>query len=492
MKNKKGVTLISLVITIIVLMILSTVAIYSGIEIVKISNLTKFTTEMKILQTQINSIYDQYTENKTINIDEASYKGEEILNIEDETTDEITAKKNQIFKELSKDSEAQIYPDEIDQYKYWSNSLIQKLGIEGVEGSCFVNVKRRSIVSYEGLKYDGKRYYTLSQLPDSLYNVEYDNPNTGKPTFDLTINKISESKWQIDVSNIQYSEGYIERWQVKYKLEKDDYWSTTENMSFFINRAGNYLVKIENENIQSEEKRISAYKDYGYVKNGLMLHYDAIDNTRNGHNKKATTWEDLSGNENDGALQNFDENSWSKNYLTFDGINDWVKIKKMNYENITIEAVVEYNEKPENNEEMGIVSNLENGGCTLSNYASEGNTPYNKFTINVNGTYYSRISDKEIEKNGKYMLTGSYDGTTMKFWENGIENQEEIIGSIQNPNNNTIMVLGGNPSGSECNISYFNGKIYSIRIYDRALSDEEVEQNYKIDMQRFNTEEENQ
>ena len=34
--------------------------------------------------------------------------------------------------------------------------------------------------------------------------------------------------------------------------------------------------------------------------------------------------------------------------------------------------------------------------------------------------------------------------------------------------------------------SYLNGKIYSVRIYNRALTDKEIEQNYKRDISRFN------
>lgn len=58
MKNTRtsGITLISLVITIIVLIILASVATYSGIEVVKSSNVTAFTTELKILQTNVDKI----------------------------------------------------------------------------------------------------------------------------------------------------------------------------------------------------------------------------------------------------------------------------------------------------------------------------------------------------------------------------------------------------------------------------------------------------
>ena len=57
MKKQEGITLISLVITIIVLSILASVATYSGVSVIKSSKMTAFTTELKIMQTKINTIY---------------------------------------------------------------------------------------------------------------------------------------------------------------------------------------------------------------------------------------------------------------------------------------------------------------------------------------------------------------------------------------------------------------------------------------------------
>jgi len=39
----------------------------------------------------------------------------------------------------------------------------------------FVNVDKRSIISTVGFVYDGKTYYTLEQVPDGVYNVEYND-----------------------------------------------------------------------------------------------------------------------------------------------------------------------------------------------------------------------------------------------------------------------------------------------------------------------------
>ena len=58
-RKNKGITLISLVITIIVLVILASVATYSGVSTIQSSKFTKFETELRIMQTQVNSLYEK-------------------------------------------------------------------------------------------------------------------------------------------------------------------------------------------------------------------------------------------------------------------------------------------------------------------------------------------------------------------------------------------------------------------------------------------------
>ena len=54
--DNKGVTLISLVVTIVVLIILTSIATYSGVNVIRQSKLDKFTAEMKIMQTEVNNL----------------------------------------------------------------------------------------------------------------------------------------------------------------------------------------------------------------------------------------------------------------------------------------------------------------------------------------------------------------------------------------------------------------------------------------------------
>ena len=172
MKNTKGITLISLVIMIIVLLILASVAIYSGKDIVKSSKFTAFSTELKIMQTQVNAMYQDN--------DKANLGAEIEGSVKTQADKVFTASESGITSQ--------------EGYKYWNQQLIKELGIEGVEQDFFINLEKRSVISYEGFEYEGKKYYTLQQIPNGLYNVDYDNPNTGKPTFEVNVEQIESQR----------------------------------------------------------------------------------------------------------------------------------------------------------------------------------------------------------------------------------------------------------------------------------------------------------
>lgn len=237
MKNKKGITLVSLIITIVVLLILASIATYSGISVIKSSRLTAFTTELKIMQTQVNALYETKKE-------EAKGYGEDISG---------NHQAIEILQELKKkDPQFANIEEEIAGYKYWDKSWIERLGIEGIEQTFLINIEKRSVVSYGGFEEEGQIVYTLNQLPDNLYNVEYEEAQIALPTFEVRKENIGRDKWRITIYNINYG-GYINKWEVKYKLKEQENWRTSQDLSFVVNEQGTYQIKIKNNNIETVE-----------------------------------------------------------------------------------------------------------------------------------------------------------------------------------------------------------------------------------------------
>ncbi len=256
-KNNSGITLTSLIITIIVLLILASIAVYSGIETVRSSKLTKFTTEMKIMQLKVNDLYDSYTNNRSVKVGETEYvgKGQEASEgVEakpgvQEIGKDLSAAPQDKLNEASSGSGIDITTE--NGYRYYDVETVKSLQIDGVEGEFFISVPNRQVISVDGFEYDGQKYYTLEQLPDGLYNVEY-NPINDTPTFDATYEQIGDNKWKITISNIQY-DGYISKWDVRYQKDGQSYWSTSEELTFEVNESGLYKIYIEKGDVRSAE-----------------------------------------------------------------------------------------------------------------------------------------------------------------------------------------------------------------------------------------------
>lgn len=279
--NEKGITMIALVITIVVLIILASVATYSGIQSINSAKLTLFTTELKIMQTQVNSLNQKMVNNETITINGKIYKGDGTS--KDQNNQPISG-----IQEIGNDLEEKdkktlqslnFKEEEIGKFKVYDVDIKEQLKIEGVSQDVLVDVANRQIVSRYGISYNGNQWYTLSQVPDSLYNVEYDNSSleSTKPTFDVTYKKIgTENRWEVTISNIVY-EANVSNWQVKYRIlskdeaalseekqkekDKDSYWNNSDSMTFVVNESGEYRIKILNGKIESEVKIINIISD---------------------------------------------------------------------------------------------------------------------------------------------------------------------------------------------------------------------------------------
>ena len=220
LKNQKGITLLALVITVVILSILATVAIYSGSNSIKSAKFTTFTVEMKLMQTEVNELYDKYRAGD-----------ETVLNLGEDITNNEQAKT--VLSTIG------VANTEFSNYRYYSINTVKSLGIDGIkENEFIVSIKDRKVVSYQGFKYDGVIYYTLESLPKGLYNVEYEG-NDNNVKFDLSCKTISSEEGEIYISNISYS-GYVNKWQIRYREQGEENWNTTETFE-----GNEYTLKVD-------------------------------------------------------------------------------------------------------------------------------------------------------------------------------------------------------------------------------------------------------
>lgn len=453
-KNNKGITLITLVITIVVILILSTIATNTGIETIKSSEFTKFTTELKIMQTQVNNLYEKYQNNEKINGVEVLTLGEEI-----DSNEKIIKQAEKVFTE-----EASGITDKTG-YKYYSQNTIKELKIEGINQEFFINIQKRKIVSYLGMEYKNKRYYTLEQLPDGLYNVEY-KKNNEKPTFTIDQKLIGKNKYNVIVKIDSTYSGYVNKWKVRYKKQDSEFYKTSDNLNFTIDEEGIYNIQIKNGEIESDIKE----QNIGIIQEGLIVHYDSNINTRKGNNKYTENWEDLSGNKNDGILS--DGISFKENYLNFETTGNKVDIGEFNYSYLTAEISFEYKNG------SYLIGNANNGGYRL--YIDENKRILGE--IYINGSYHTLTSELKVEEDKRYNVILTYDGNKLSLYINGkIEKYLLVNGKIETTKDNTILTIGSTYNLEQINeIPSFEGKIYGVRVYNRALSQDELNINYNV------------
>ena len=237
---ERGVTLISLIVVIIVLLIIAGIATYSGVNTAKSAKLTVFTTELKIVQNKVNELYKNYKDKTVQEIEQAEIgKNKELL----DTNVRVIAFNGAGIIEN-------------DDFVYWDHEILEKLGMDKIEGEFLVNFKTRQIIATEGYTYEGVTYYTLEQLPKGLYNVKYEEENE-IPTFDVMQEKMPNKKWKITISNIQYA-GNIKKWDVQYVTPSGEK-KTTKDMSFIVEEIGKYRVLIKNGDIFSAPKEIEIF-----------------------------------------------------------------------------------------------------------------------------------------------------------------------------------------------------------------------------------------
>ena len=269
MFEARGITLTTLVVTIVVLLILAGVATYSGIEAIDNTKRTKFIAELKIMQSHVNQWYEDCK--PSVNANATNYEPQFATNIQNKfTINDKTAvnaastasiDSEKVAKAQTALAAANVPSENYGNFYLLEDGEKSALGIEGVSQSVLVSVRDRKVVSYLGLKYKGNMYYTIDNLDgengiDAIYNVDYNsNLNFGTASFDLSSRYIGNGKTKIEVQNISF-EGYNNKWYVKYKKKGDINWKKQAGTDLDVFEDGTYQVQIENEKINSEEQTI--------------------------------------------------------------------------------------------------------------------------------------------------------------------------------------------------------------------------------------------
>ncbi len=263
LKNERGITLMALVITVIVLLILASIGIYNGLGTVRSSKYMAFKTELELLQSSVNEIYSENQDKLDSYGVDMTTDQKEIFNI---------VEVSNILNSLGSDVETLK-----SGFKYFSKDyLVSDLGIEGITSDYYINLSKRLIIVTEPFEYEGITYYMLEQMEDGVYNVTY-NRDIGDVEFTVTSTVNEDNTANINITDIHTSnDQYINKWQIRYRKQGVSIWNTTEEF------VGNSYTITANEIADYE---IEVFHGEDIVSQTMTISIENTENTENTENK---------------------------------------------------------------------------------------------------------------------------------------------------------------------------------------------------------------
>lgn len=251
--------------------------------------------------------------------------------------------------------------------------------------------------------------------------------------------------------------------------------SSTANVTIgILSNSGNIIksdnmILINDTNIDTTSPTLLITGQDMIVKDGLIRYYDGNNNSGYSHSSNTTTWKDLSGN-HDGTLTN---TTWDTTAVIFNGEDSYATFGELpELTTITMEATIIINDF--NMTYPNIFNNVSATGTAL--YFAANHKP--RFRLYDGTTKVNVTSDETLDTGVLHTITATYDGTTAKIYIDGMVTKSYAISNaVISPNTAKEMIIGRNPNTD----GWLNAKIYSARIYNRALTETEIKQNMNAD-----------
>ena len=215
----------------------------------------------------------------------------------------------------------------------------------------------------------------------------------------------------------------------------------------------------------------------GIYNTGLQIHLDGIKNTGTDHSIDTLSWNNLVNNDSYSCLNS----KWDKDGIYFyKKDSSFINLDQHNDYIFSFEVCFSLTRLADS---QAIVSNAQVGGWELA--FVDGRL---QLSIKIGSEYKVVYGDILINTEKIYYITGTFDKRYIKLYNEG-----SLIGYLDLekdynmvfPQNNTHLILGGNPKEDKSTMMYFTGKIYSFRYYNIPLTEKNIKENYLIDSDRY-------
>ena len=204
------------------------------------------------------------------------------------------------------------------------------------------------------------------------------------------------------------------------------------------------------------------------IREGLVFQIDP--SSPRSYPGSGTTMYDLGSQKTNAGLVNSPTfNSSTPKSFTMDGINDYIETPNMS---VTSTRTVEVTYR--------LVTTGQSWGPLWRSDWRERIFPSTLVVVNANGTYY--YLNAPIDNTNITTVSYSYSGTSLKAYRDGeLTDSQTMDGAMDS--STYSYTFGYQCGGSSCLFS--NVEIYSVRMYNRQLTNSEILQNYNMTKSRF-------
>lgn len=191
---------------------------------------------------------------------------------------------------------------------------------------------------------------------------------------------------------------------------------------------------------------------------------------------------DESGNNNHASTVNAtlttDKNGNSNSAMNFDGVNDYLSIPSSNSLNSTTNSMsvcawIFINEWYELYWSP-IIAKSNNSGYGMYGFQLLNFNSRKQFEVQLKGNFIN--ADYTFNKQQWYFVSFTWDGNICKYFINGSKIFERTWNGTLNANSSPLLIGKDTPEITE----YLNGKLDEIRIYDKAISENQVDSLYRL------------
>ncbi len=233
MKSNKGITMVALVVTIIILAVVAGTIVYNGKKSIKSANRQQLISQLEMVQAKINVLAEKM-ENNSYDNDYYRAVARQIDSLDQTKLQEI----------LNRDAKnGNTFTTDADGFYYFGPSDLERIGLSEMNQIFLVNFDTREVFSYTGVEIEGKMYYSLQDFGYPSWNPQYEQETRKIPTFELKVTKTDENKWRITVTNV-VTDNNVAIDTISYKSADSANWIIVSGMDFEVTKTGTYEVKL--------------------------------------------------------------------------------------------------------------------------------------------------------------------------------------------------------------------------------------------------------